>query len=110
MTRKLRLLSLTDVDPAIADIVAYNMVDTLDRQVMAVASAGTNVIRENAGKMLINAGTTGAVTNTDTFKSRDARAAVTGLRGRNAIPREEELYVGYIHPDAPPVRSTGLCP
>jgi len=66
---------------------------------MAIASAGTNVIRENAGKMLINAGTTGAVVSTDTFKSRDARAVVTGMRTRAALPRDAELYVGYMHPD-----------
>lgn len=84
---------------AIADLVAYNMVDSLDRQIMTIASAGTNVIRENAGKMVINGGTTAAVASTDTFKSRDARAVVTGMRTRAALPREAELYVGYIHPD-----------
>lgn len=101
VTRKLRLFALSDVDPAIADLVAYNMVDSLDRQIMAIAAAGTNVIRENAGKMLINAGTTAAVVSTDTFKSRDARAVVAGMRTRSALPRDAELYVGYIHPDAP---------
>jgi len=29
-TRKLELFSLSDVDPAIADIIAYNMADSLD--------------------------------------------------------------------------------
>lgn len=66
---------------------------------MAVAAGGTNVIRENAGKMLINAGTTAAVVSTDIFKSRDARAVVTGMRTRAALPRDAELYVGYMHPD-----------
>ena len=75
------------------------MVDSLDRQIMAVAAAGTNVIRENGGKMIINGGTTAAVASTDTFKSRDARAVVTGMRTRAALPRDAELYVGYMHPD-----------
>lgn len=101
VTRKLRLFSLSDIDPAIADLVAYNMVDSLDRQIMAIAAAGTNVIRENAGKMVINGGTTAAVSYTsgDFFKSRDARAVVAGMRNRAALPREGELYVGYINPD-----------
>jgi len=99
VTRKLRLFSLSDIDPAIADLVAYNMVDSLDRQIMAIAAAGTNYIRENAGKMLIGSGTTAAVTSSDTFKSRDARAVVAGMRKRAALPREQELYVGYINPD-----------
>lgn len=75
------------------------MVDSLDRQIMTIASAGTNVIRENAGKMIINGGTTVAVQSTDVFKSRDARAVVTGMRSRAALPRDAELYVGYLHPD-----------
>jgi N4-gp56 family major capsid protein len=99
VTRKLRLFSLSDIDPAISDLVAYNMVDSLDRQIMAIAAAGTNFIRENAGKMLIGSGTTAAVTSTDLFKSRDARAVVAGMRNRAALPREGELYVGYINPD-----------
>lgn len=99
VTRKLRLFSLSDVDPAIADLVAYNMVDSLDRVIMPIVSNGTNVIRENGGKMLINGGTTGAVASTDVFTSRDARAVVTGMRNRAALPRQAELYVGYIHPD-----------
>lgn len=99
VTRKLRLFALSDVDPAIADLVAYNMVDSLDNQIRTVAGAGTNVIRENAGKQLINAGTTVAVQSTDTFKSRNARASTTELRKRAALPRDAELYIGYIHPD-----------
>lgn len=101
ITRKLRLFSLSDVDPAVADLVAYNMVDSLDRQVMTLAAGGTNVIRENGGKMIINGGTTAAVTSTDIFKSRDARAVVAGMRNRAALPREGELYIGYINPDEP---------
>lgn len=37
VTRKLRLISLSDVDPAIADIVAFNQVDTLDGLILDVA-------------------------------------------------------------------------
>lgn len=99
VTRKLRLLSLSDVDPAVSDIVAYNMVNSLDVQIRNVLDAGTNVIRENGDVMIINGGTTAAVTSDDVFRSRDARAAVAGMRTRAALPREEELYIAYVHPD-----------
>lgn len=98
-TRKLRLLSLSDVDPAFADILAYNMVNSLDQVIRDVALAGTNVIGENAGVLKFTGFSRTATVDTDTFKSRDARAAVTALRGRDALPRMEELFVGYIHPD-----------
>lgn len=99
VTRKLRLFSLSDVDPGIADIIAYNMVDSLDVIIRQIADLGTNVIRENGGVMLINGGTADGVTDTDTFLSRDARAVVTRLRTSNALPRMDELFLGYIHPD-----------
>jgi N4-gp56 family major capsid protein len=100
VTRKLRLLSLSDVDPATADILAFNMVDSLDRLIMNVALGGSNVLGENGGAMKLGgAFSRTAVVDTDTFKSRNARAAVAQLRGRNALPRMEDLFVGYIHPD-----------
>lgn len=98
-TRKLQLFSLSDVDPAIADMVAFNMADSLDDVVRAVLVAGTNVIRRNAGAMVINGGTTGAVAATDTFTSSLGRAAVTKLRGNKAVPRTGNLFAAFVHPD-----------
>ncbi len=37
-------MSLADVDPAIANIVAYNMADSIDEIVQTELRAGTNVI------------------------------------------------------------------
>lgn len=100
VTRKLRLFSLSDVDPAIADILAYNMSSSLDFQVRNVANAATHVIAENGGNLIVDdTGTAVAVTATDVLISRDIRAAVSKLRGRNALPRVEELFVTYLHPD-----------
>lgn len=101
VTRKLRLFSLSDVDPAVADIIAFNMVDSLDTVVRDVLRVGSNVVRENGGA-LKGVGITSAlasVASTDTFKSRDIRAAVAYLRKKSAMPRIENSYVGYIHPD-----------
>jgi N4-gp56 family major capsid protein len=47
-TDKLVFESLSDVDPAIANIIAYNQVDTLDQLVRTVLIGGTNVIRSDA--------------------------------------------------------------
>lgn len=98
VTRKLRLFALSDVDPAVAEIISFNMIDSIDRVVRDVLRAGTNVTRENAGAMTF-AGTTNAVAATDLMKSRDIRATVTRMRARNAMPRLGDLFVHYLHPD-----------
>ena len=97
-TRKLRAFALTDVDPDIANIVAYNMADSLDVLAQTPIRGGTNVIRENAGSLVVG-GTTAAVAATDTAKSRDFRIAVAKLRGNNAVPIRGSLYGAVVHPD-----------
>jgi N4-gp56 family major capsid protein len=99
VTRKLRLLSLSDVDPGIADIIAFNMLDSLDILVRDTALGGTNVVRINDGDVLINSGTTGAVEATDIMESSAGRTAVAVLRNQSALPRVDSLYVGYMNPD-----------
>jgi N4-gp56 family major capsid protein len=96
-TRKLSLMSLADVDPWIANAVAFNMAMTLDNGIAAVLDAGTNVIRESAGALSTSAAKT-TITATDTFKGRDVRYAVTKLRASNVLTRGG-MYVSYIHPE-----------
>lgn len=98
VTRKLRLFALSDVDPAVAEIISFNMLDSIDRVVRTVLIGGTNVTRENAAAMTFS-GSTAAVAATDYLKARDVRASVTKMRARNAIPRIGELFVHYLHPD-----------
>ena len=43
VTRKLQLFSLSDVDPAVADIIAYNMADSIDQLAMSALNGGTYV-------------------------------------------------------------------
>lgn len=99
VTRKLRLLSLSDVDPGIADIIAFNMLDSIDELVRDTALGGTNVVRVNGGSVEINSGTTGAITGTDIMESAVGRSAVAVLRNQKALPRADNLYVGYMNPD-----------
>jgi len=97
-TRKLALMSLADVDPWIANAVAFNMATTLDNGVAAILDAGTNVIREAGGSLSTTAAKSTIVAS-DTFKGRDVRYAVTKLRASNVVPRNGGMYVSYIHPE-----------
>jgi N4-gp56 family major capsid protein len=96
-TRKMSLMTLADVDPWIANAVAFNMATTLDNGVAAILDAGTNVIRESAGALSTTAAKS-TIVPTDTFKGRDVRYAVTKLRAANVLTRGG-MYVSYIHPE-----------
>lgn len=98
-TRLLNLYSFSDVDPAIANIVAFNMVDSIDSIVLSVLTGGTNVIREQGGTMNLSGGANGSITSTDTIRTRDVFAAVAKLRAGKALPRKGSLYWSAIHPE-----------
>lgn len=98
VTRRLNLFSLSDVDPAVSNIIAYNMAGSVDTVVQNVLRTGTNVIRESAGALSTTAAIT-TLTGTDTLKSRDIRYAVAKLRANNAVPRAEGLYWATVHPE-----------
>lgn len=98
VTRKLELFSLSDVDPAVANIIAYNLADSIDEFAQTELRGGPNVIRESGGSLSTSAAI-GTITPTDTFKSRDVRFAVAKLRANNVIPRRGNLYWSAIHPE-----------
>lgn len=97
-TRRVELFSLSDVKPAIANMVAYNMLNSVDELVLTELRQGTNVIREAGGNLSAVAAIT-AITATDTFKSRDVRYVVAKLRTANVVPRKGNLYWCGIHPE-----------
>lgn len=99
MTKKLNLFALSDVDPAIANIVAYNLADSVDEVVQTVLRGGTQVIRRNAGTLIYNGGTTAAVAAGDTFNSPAVRLAVAKLRAQKVVPRKGSMYWCGIHPE-----------
>ena len=105
-TRKLELFSLSDVDPAIADIIAFNMADSLDSIALKELIGGPNVIAEVGGNVVstyagsyTNGTTQGSILGTDVIKSRDIRQAVAKLRANKAVPRQGEYYWVGIHPE-----------
>jgi len=105
-TRKLELFSLSDVDPAIADIIAFNMADSLDTVALNTLIGGPNAIAEVNGSLVstyagtyTNGTTQASILGTDVIKSRDIRTAVAKLRANKAVPRQGEYYWCGIHPE-----------
>jgi len=97
-TRKLELFSLSDVDPAIANIIAFNMADSLDELALTELRGGSNVIY-SANSTGTAATGTAYIGATNTLKSADVRKAVAKLRAGKAVPRTGELYWCGIHPE-----------
>jgi N4-gp56 family major capsid protein len=97
LTRKLGLFSLSDVDPAAADIIAYNMADSLDAVAMTELRGGSNV--RYARDSSDTPSSTATVEGTDTIALTDVRFCVSKLRAGLAVPRQGSLYAAYIHPE-----------
>ena len=97
LTRKLGLFSLSDVDPAAADIIAYNMADSLDAVAMTELRGGSNV-RYSRGTNSTPS-STATVQAEDIAKLDDIRVVVAKLRANLAVPRQGSLYAAYIHPE-----------
>lgn len=102
-TERAALESLSAIDPAIADMLAFNQRDSIDAMVYAklIAPAtgrftGTTASDETVvnGEDL-SAGTGGA----QYLKAAAARKGVAKLRGASVQPREGGFYIGMIHPD-----------
>lgn len=95
----LDLTSLSDVDPAIADIVSQNVIDSREELIMAQARAGTNKTFAGASQALDLAATAAVdVAATDTAGSAQVAYSVTALRTRNAVPVRDENFACLIHP------------
>ena len=93
VTRALELFSLADVDPAVANIIAFNMADSIDEVAQTVLRAGDNVLRGGT------ATSTATLASSDVFTSALARKATAKLRSNKAIPRKGSLYWAGIHPE-----------
>jgi N4-gp56 family major capsid protein len=93
VTRALNLFSLADVDPAIANIIAYNMADSIDEVAQTALIGGTNVLYGGSQT------STGAVTSSDTLTAAKIRRSVAKLRANNAVAKKGNLYWAGIHPE-----------
>jgi N4-gp56 family major capsid protein len=93
VTRALELFSLADVDPAVANIIAFNMADSIDTVAQNTLATGANVLRPSSVT------STAALTSSNVFNSATARKVTAKLRTNKAIPRKGSLYWAGIHPE-----------
>lgn len=98
-TLRLRTLTFSDIDPAVANLVARKLAESVDLRVRAVFDNSTNVARSNAGvpstSKALNTLTTG-----DTFKSQIPATLVAKMRGNNVIEKMGgNTFGAFIHPD-----------
>ena len=93
VTRALELFSLADVDPAIANIIAFNLADSIDSIAMTTLRGGTNKIFGGTRT------STATLTASDTLDSADVRKVVAKLRAAKAVGRKGSLYWTGIHPE-----------
>lgn len=105
-TERLALESLSAIDPAVADMLAYNQRDSLDAlvyNVLVSPATGRYTGTTAANETTVNGEDKtvgGTVTGADArFKAADVRKAVARLRGASVQPRDGGFYTGIIHPD-----------
>lgn len=98
-TLRLRTLTFSDIDPAVANLVARKQAESVDLRVRAVFDASTQVARSDAGAP----STTQALvdlTTGDTFKAAIPRALVAKMRGDNVVEKMGgNTFGAFIHPD-----------
>jgi N4-gp56 family major capsid protein len=92
-TKKLGEFAFSDVDPAIANLVAYNMADSIDRVVVNTLIGGTNVYYGG------DATATNEIVAADVVTGALIRKSVAKMRAGNSVPREGMLYAAYMHPE-----------
>lgn len=92
-TAKVRGTAFSDIPKHQMGQMAYNMGNSMDVLVRDILAGGTNVIYGGTGNAA-----TADIADGDKIVSPNVRKAVTLLRGRNAQPRINELFVGLIHP------------
>lgn len=93
VTRALQLFSLADVDPAVANIIAYNMADSMDDVAQTALLTGTNVLYGGTRT------STATVTASDTLTAAKIRKAVAKLRANKVAYRKGSMFWCGIHPE-----------
>lgn len=100
-TKALQAFALdAGLDSNLANIIAQNLLDSVDSVIEAKLATSTNVIAEVGGSLDTD-GTVALndIVGDDTIKSRDIRYAVAKARANSVVPVRGELYAAYIHPD-----------
>lgn len=97
-TKALKEFALdSNLDSNLANVIAFNLADSVDKIVEGVLATGTNKIKEidNAGtpELVVGAGTADSP-----IKARDIRKAVAELRAASVPTVDGSNYVAFIHP------------
>ena len=97
-TALIRGTSFLNVDADAANIIGYNMVDSIDKVVSNVIMAGTNVIYAQGSMGSRPTARTG-IADAAVYGANEGRMAVAQLRGDSAPGWENGNYMAIIHPD-----------
>jgi N4-gp56 family major capsid protein len=101
-TEKLALESLSAIDPAVADMLSFNMRDSLDSLVwnkLTTVATGRYTGTSSADESTMNGENVSASTTAANITAALARKGVARLRGANVSPRDGGFYTALIHPD-----------
>jgi len=103
-TERLALESLSAIDPAVADMLSFNMRDSLDSLVwgkLTALATGRYTGTSSADESTLNGqDVSGAATTSATYMTAAlSRRGVAKLRGASVQPRDGGFYTALIHPD-----------
>ena len=98
-TKASKMFAFTDFDPAVANIVAFNMVDSIDKLVSNVVNAGTNVIYSGNAAQTSDIEFGSGASTQDTLSSTQIRKAITKLRAASVAPKRGSFYQAMVHPE-----------
>lgn len=102
-TKKLQAFALDrNLDGSVAQLLANNMVDSVDALVKAQLDTGTNTLRINAGVLKdsnVSAGAVNLIAAGDKMTSAAIRYSVAKFRGQNIAGVRGDVFGAYVHPD-----------
>jgi N4-gp56 family major capsid protein len=101
-TERLALESLSAIDPAVADMLAYNQRDSLDAivyNVLVNPATGRYTGTTASDETTVNGYDKTTAGSPATLAAADVRKAVAKLRGASVQPRDNGMYMGLLHPD-----------
>lgn len=91
-TAKIRGTSFLNVDADAANIIGYNMANSIDNIVHGVLSAGSNVT-------YVGQTSQGAITASNNLTASAIRTEVAAMRSASVATFRGGAYIGFIHPD-----------
>lgn len=98
-TLLLRTFTLSDVDPAVANLVARDMAESIDLRVRAVLDAATNRVHSTSGGGFDTAAT-GTITGADVFNAKTGQFITARFRSNNCLESmPQNTFGAFIHPD-----------